>query len=125
MIATLHWPRRWLIYFLVSVFLLLVIYTIVGERGAIHLWRLREEKFSLDQRIYQLQINNQSMRARITRLRSDAPYLEKTAREELNLVRPGEIIYRFPAPVQAEPRSRALADSPSQSPPSTGQIQHR
>ena len=37
----------------------------------------------------------------VCRIRNDNYYLEKLAREELNLVRPGEVVYRFP---KAEPR---------------------
>ena len=35
--------RRWPLYLLTSLILLLFVYTIFGERGAIHLWRLRGE----------------------------------------------------------------------------------
>jgi len=44
------------------------------------------------------------LRDRIYRLRHDDLYLEKIAREELGLVRPGEIIYRFVSPESKKER---------------------
>ncbi len=87
---------------------LLLVYAVVGERGAIHLWRLQGEKAKLDEQNYRLQKDNEALREKITRLRSDNFYLEKIAREELNLVRPGEVIYRFQSPDAKETNLRAL-----------------
>ncbi len=97
-----HFSSRWLLYFLACSIVLLSVYTIFGDRGAIHLWRLRGEKEQMEEQNYRLQKENEALRQRITRLRSDDSYLEKIAREELNLVRPGEVIYRFPP---SQPRS--------------------
>src|SRR5215475_9381786 len=88
-------PRRWMVYALGFFILSLCILTAVGERGVLHLWRLRGEKTKLDEENYRLQKENEGLRQRISKLRNDNFYLEKMAREELNLVRPGEIIYRF------------------------------
>ena len=106
-----HWP----IYLLGSLILLLALVTIVGDRGALHLWRLRGEKSRIDEQNYRMQGNNEALRQRIARVRNDDHYLEKLAREELNMVRPGEIVYRFsksearraPSPVEnAEPTTQ-------------------
>ncbi|MGH7886366.1 MAG: FtsB family cell division protein [Candidatus Binatia bacterium] len=114
-------PANWLLYLLASLIVLLALVTIVGERGALHLWRLRGEKTQLDEQNYRLQKTNEELRQRIARIRNDNRYLEKLAREELNLVRPGEVVYRFS---KAEPRaSRAggVIESASGSPPSVEQ----
>jgi cell division protein FtsB len=110
-----HFSSRWLLYFLACSIVLLSLYTILGERGAIHLWRLRGEKIKMDEQNYRLHNENEALRQRITRLRSDDSYLEKIAREELNLVRPGEVIYRFPSSQPRSNRPRALSDSFSES----------
>jgi cell division protein FtsB len=86
--------------------LLLLFYAVIGDRGAIHLWRLQGEKAKLDEQNYRLQKENQALREKITRLRSDDLYLEKIAREELNMARPGEVIYRFQLPPAADGRAR-------------------
>ena len=91
-----HISRRHLLYVLGGLILLLAVVTVVGERGAIHLWRLRGEKNRIDEQNYRLQKENEALRQRVSRIRNDNHYLEKLAREELNLVRPGEVIYRFP-----------------------------
>lgn len=119
MASRFHLSERWPLYVFGALISLLILVTIVGERGALHLWRLRGEKSHLDEQNYRLQRENEALRQRIGRLRNDDGYLEKLAREELNLVRPGEVIYRFP---KAEARrSNVVNEAPSESHPSRGQ----
>lgn len=125
MMLRLHLSKRWFLYFLALLVLLLSLFTIVGERGALHLWRLRGDKANLDEQNYRLQKENEALRQRITRLRNDDFSLEKIAREELNLVRPGEVIYRFPSSEPRKSRSRALSELPSESRPSAAQREPR
>jgi cell division protein FtsB len=110
-----HFSSRWLLYFLACSIVLLALYTIIGERGAVHLWRLRVEKANMDEQNYRLHKENEALRQRITRLRSDDSYLEKIAREELNLVRPGDVVYRFPSSQPRGNRPRAFSDSSPES----------
>ncbi len=91
----------------------------------LHLWRLRGEKTRLDEENYRLQKENEGLRDRISKLRNDNFYLEKMAREELNLVRPGEIIYRFPPSEAKKNSGGAVSVDPAESRPSTGQKQPR
>ncbi|HEX9788991.1 MAG TPA: septum formation initiator family protein [Candidatus Binatia bacterium] len=109
-------PHRWPVYLLGSLIVLLSLVTIVGERGALHLWRLRGEKSRLDEQNYRLQKENESLRQRVHRIRNDPDYLEKLAREELNMVRPGEVVYRFQSPAEGAPR-RDANETVSQSRP--------
>lgn len=117
----LRLPAGWLLYLLGSLILAVSLVTIIGERGALHLWRLRGEKSQLDEQNYRLQKENEALRQRIARIRNDNQYLEKLAREELNLVRPGEVVYRFP---KSEPR-RSNVNESSESLPSKGQTRPR
>ena len=114
-------PANWPHYLLASLILLLLLVTVVGERGALHLWRLRGEKTQLDEQNYRLQKTNEELRQRIARIRNDNRYLEKLAREELNLVRPGEVVYRFPKAEAGANRAGQVSESASQSPPLTEQ----
>jgi hypothetical protein len=41
-------PPSWPLYLIASLILLLSVVTVIGERGALHLWRLRGEKRQLD-----------------------------------------------------------------------------
>ncbi len=103
-------PQTWTLCVLIFLILSLAAYTIVGERGVFHLWRLRGEKIRLDEQNFALQKENENLRQRISRLRQNNFYLEKVAREELNLVRPGDIIYRFPSNDPKNSRARAPAE---------------
>jgi cell division protein FtsB len=106
-----HLSQRWMLYVLGFFILSLCILTALGERGVVHLWRLKSEKAKLDEENYRLQKENESLRQRISKLRNDNSYLEKLAREELNLVRPGEIIYRFPPAENKKNRESGVSDS--------------
>jgi cell division protein FtsB len=118
-------PRRWTLYVLGFFILSLCVLTAVGERGVLHLWRLRGEKTRLDEETYRLQKENEGLRQRISKLRNDDFYLEKMAREELNLVRPGEIIYRFPPSDTKKNRGGTVSGDPAESRPSAAQKQRR
>lgn len=111
-------PQRWLFYLLGCFILLLAVFGTVGERGVFHLWRLHGEKGKLDEQNYRLQKENEALRQRIHRLRHDDFYLEQIAREELNLVRPGEVIYRFSSAEGRKSRATGLIARPSESRPS-------
>jgi cell division protein FtsB len=69
-----------------------------GSRGLLHLRALKGEERVINQRIAARLLENQRLRDQLRRLRSDDRTLERLAREQLGLVRPGEIVVRFPAP---------------------------
>ncbi len=102
--------RPWIIFALVAFIVSLSLVTVFGERGVVHLWRLWQEKRMLDEKNFLLQKENETLRERIYRLRHDDLYLEKIAREDLGLVRPGEIIYRF-ASSESKKKSDRISDS--------------
>jgi cell division protein FtsB len=108
-----HISQRHLLYVLGGLILLLAVVTVLGERGAIHLWRLRGEKSKIDEQNYRLQKENEALRQRVSRIRNDNHYLEKLAREELNLVRPGEVIYRFPKSKPDKDRRNLVNEAPA------------
>lgn len=66
----------------------------VGSGGLYRLWRLRTERSVLGADAFRLLSKNDELRQRILRLRSDRG-LERLARQELGLVRDGEVVYRF------------------------------
>ncbi len=77
---------------------LLALAAIYGEHGLIHLLRMRTEQSALEHTAFDLQQQNEQLRQRIQRLRSDDHYLEQLARERLGLVKKGEIMYRVTRP---------------------------
>ena len=112
----LRLPTGWLLYLLGALILAVALVTIIGERGALHLWRLHGEKSQLDEQNYRLQKDNEALRQRIGRIRHDDRYLEKLAREELNLVRPGDVVYRFSKAESRNNRNRPLSEKTAPAP---------
>lgn len=113
--------QRGLIYVFAALLIILSLFTTFGERGMVHLWRLWEEKKKLDEKNFVLDKENEILRERIYRLRHDNLYLEKIAREDLGLVRQGEIIYRFASSEPKKSRTKAVSALPSEPPQSMGQ----
>ncbi len=113
--------QRWIIYAFAALFVTLSLFTAFGERGVLRLWHLRGERGKLSERNFLLHKENETLRERIYRLRHDDLYLEKIAREDLGLVRPGEIVYRFASTESKRSRAKTLSDLPSGSSRSLGQ----
>ena len=108
-------PQRLVLYISCVVLVGLSLFTTFGERGLLHLWRLWGEQKKLDEANFLLQKENEVLRERIYRLRHDDLYLEKIAREDLGLARPGEIIYRFTSSESKRNRPRSLSEPSSKS----------
>lgn len=106
--------QRWVLYTFCAFIVTLSLFTTFGERGLLHLWRLWGERRELSETNFLLQKENELLRERIYRLRHDDLYLEKIAREDLGLVRPGEIVYRFPSAESKIDREKALSELPSE-----------
>ncbi len=106
--------QRWVLYTFCAFIVTLSLFTTFGERGLLHLWRLWGERRALSETNFLLQKENELLRERIYRLRHDDLYLEKIAREDLGLVRPGEIVYRFPSAESKIDRAKALSEIPSE-----------
>jgi cell division protein FtsB len=106
--------QRWVLYTFCAFIVTLSLFTTFGERGLLHLWRLWGERRELSETNFLLQKENELLRERIYRLRHDDLYLEKIAREDLGLVRPGEIVYRFPSTESKIDRAKALSELPSE-----------
>ncbi|HXG17997.1 MAG TPA: septum formation initiator family protein [Methylomirabilota bacterium] len=86
--------RFWLLALLVG-YALLAASTLVGERGLLHLWKLRQEQRELQTEVFALLRENEDLRNRINRLQTDNEFFEKIARETLKFAKKGEIIYLF------------------------------
>ena len=73
-----------------------ILYLVVsGNRGLWNLYKLHQEKSDLSRQVAQLKQEIARSRNEYQALEKDPSILEKQAREELNLVKPGEIIYKF------------------------------
>ena len=88
--------RRNATYVLVLVCIALLVHEIFGAHGFLALRQDKKEIESLRQQIRQLQDENEQLDRRIKALQSDPKAIERLAREQMRLARPGEIIYTVP-----------------------------
>jgi cell division protein FtsB len=68
---------------------------VFGRQGARHLARLCAERRQVAEATFTLLRTNAQLREEIDRLRHDELHLERLARRQLGLVRPGELVFRF------------------------------
>ena len=75
----------------------MLILTLVSDRGLIEV-RLKSERLTiLEEQIGTLETRNFALMEEIRTLRADPSEIERRAREELKLVRPGEVILVIPS----------------------------
>ena len=108
-----RWHPSWLVAGLLAVLLGAAVF---GENGILQLRRLRTEVASLHRDVQALEAENDRLSRALIELRSDPAALERIAREELGLVRPGERVLRFPR--SSPPPDPASPPDPAASPPS-------
>lgn len=75
------------------VLIALVINSLFGDRGVLHLLEQRQRSAQLEREIEGLRGENVRLGHEITALRTDARMVERLAREELGLVAGGETIF--------------------------------
>jgi cell division protein FtsB len=70
----------------------LLLDAVFGERGLLQTTRSRQDLLRVEQQVAALKRENAALRNEAQRLQQDAATLELVARQELGLVRPGEIL---------------------------------
>jgi cell division protein FtsB len=83
-----------LVLLLVSV--ALIVHNIFGQNGYLALRRQQKELQTLHQQIEQLEQENEQLEKQIKALKSDPEAIERLAREQMHLVKPGEKVYTLP-----------------------------
>jgi cell division protein FtsB len=74
----------------------LLVGSLFGDRGILHLVAQRERAESLRREIEDLRAENGRLAAEIAALKTDPRAIERLAREELGLARPGETVFLIP-----------------------------
>jgi cell division protein FtsB len=86
----------------VGVFGLLTVATlflaVFNDKGAIQVHAKSEKLAAIESEISTIESENQQLTLEIQALRTDRSYIEKLAREELKLVKPGEVVLVTPQP---------------------------
>ena len=75
--------------------LLLIALGILGNNGIITYTQLKRNYKEMQQRVEKLDKENQKLVEEINQLRDNPEYIERIAREELGMVKPGEVLYRI------------------------------
>jgi cell division protein FtsB len=80
---------------------------LLDEESGVEIWRdLRRDLDTASARVERLMRENDALRSEIAMLESEPAALDRAIREELDLVRPGEVVVRF------EPTPTSLVDEP-------------
>jgi len=74
----------------------MLLLTVFNERGAIEVHARAQKLTTIESEIRKLDDDNRNLTSEIHALRSDPNTIEKLAREELKLVKPGEIVLVTP-----------------------------
>jgi len=77
--------------------------TVYGWQGVVRLRQMREQLQSLERENVTLRRDAERLAQIIDRLRNDPAYLERIAREERGMVRPGETVLKFPPKDKVSP----------------------
>ena len=87
----------------------LLVHDIFGAHGFIAMRRTQKEIDRVREQIGKLNNENKSLSNQVNSLKTDPKAIERIAREEMGLARPGEIIYKLPD--SAKPADTQKSDS--------------
>ncbi|MCH8569202.1 MAG: septum formation initiator family protein [Balneolales bacterium] len=90
-------PLRWKKSFLISILagFLIIWFGFLDNYSIYTRYQLSKEKAELKQQIELLQRETESLETRIQALQTDSSYLERIAREDYGMRKPGETIYQI------------------------------
>jgi cell division protein FtsB len=97
--------KRFLL-FLLFLFLILGFFTLFGDKGVLHLLRLKKEVVRIKEMNAKIEEENRKLRDEVKRLQYEKRYIEEIARRELGLVKGGEIVYQFELPDKEKENSK-------------------
>lgn len=85
--------RRVAQYLLVFAGCVLIVNSLVGEKGVFQMLKKRQESQRLDEALAAAQVENAILRTEAERLKSDPAAIEELARRNLGLIKPGEKVF--------------------------------
>jgi cell division protein FtsL len=80
----------------VLVLFALLIHDFLGAHGFIAMRRTQKDIDQIEKQIGDLNKENQALSEQVKSLKTDPKAIERIAREEMGLARPGEVIYKLP-----------------------------
>lgn len=100
-----------------ALLVLVLMHTLFGPYGYFSMRRSEREIEQLRQEIDHLDRENSQLSGEIRALETDPAAIEKAAREDMGLARPGELIFRLPDDAPATNPTPAPAGAPAEHPP--------
>jgi len=88
-------PRRRWPWLIAAIIIGTLVAASSGDHGLARLVRLRAEHARIDTRNAEIASDNDRLRTEVKLLREDRREIERIAREELGMARPGEQVYQF------------------------------
>jgi len=74
---------------------LFVLITLFSFKGVVKVYRLRSEQQALKKEIARIKKSNKKISNQIYELTYNKQYIANIAREKLNMIKPGEIVFKF------------------------------
>lgn len=93
-----------------SLSVLLSGFFLLGDRGFLEVRRQKQRLAELQAEVSALAAENEQLEADVARLKVDPAAVEKIAREELNFVRPGEVVLILPPGWQERVKGQPAPD---------------
>lgn len=85
--------RRTVHLLLIFVTIVLVVDSLVGEKGFLETLKVRRQHRELQASVEGIRQENARLREQVRRLNEDPAEIESVAREELGLIKPGELLF--------------------------------
>lgn len=86
----------------------LLVHDVFGDHGFLAMRRAQKELAQLQQEIQQLSEENAHLADQVKALKTDPRIIERIAREEMGLAKPGELIFKMPP----KPQDPSKQDGP-------------
>jgi cell division protein FtsB len=99
----------------------MVLVILFSHRGFYNVYRFRQEGLRLEQENVRLAAENDRLARTIDRLQHDPEYIQDRIRQELNFVKPNELIFQFPPEKPQNGPNLTAAVTIERPPPARGQ----
>jgi cell division protein FtsB len=97
----------------VLAFVLLAVHDVFGAHGVLAMRRSQKEAAQIRQEIQRLDDENRRLQDRVKALKTDPTAIERIARDEMGLARPGELIFKLPPKPSDSAASASKGSTPS------------
>ncbi|HET7099964.1 MAG TPA: septum formation initiator family protein, partial [Terriglobia bacterium] len=109
--------RRNSIFVMALLSLVMLMHEVFGRNGYLTLRHEKKEYTALQQQVQAVSVENQQLEQKIHTLKNNPAAVEKQARDQLHLAKPGEIIYMLPGRNSTQTQAASQHMPPSQTRP--------